>query len=206
MLWEFIASGVEQPIQTNLSETLDVLADALLSKDRADRAILAYKDDNLTEAARAYLFAKANSYEYQRCKHIVITGGPGMQPMTEIEAFLSEDTDIFSVEFAGKWENSQLEALDKQRDRFINHQMLWWIPFNDLKDYLPHWTQLRQLFELFVLEDELLGSISEEEVRADLAFFEDMADSEQSPEGNVLSNLKIVLEYLRNIRQGVNHG
>ncbi|PIP38984.1 MAG: hypothetical protein COX19_09610, partial [Desulfobacterales bacterium CG23_combo_of_CG06-09_8_20_14_all_51_8] len=171
LLWEFIASGVEQPIQTNLSETLDVLADALLSKDRADRAILAYKDDNLTEAARAYLFAKANSYEYQRCKHIVITGGPGMQPMTEIEAFLSEDTDIFSVEFAGKWENSQLEALDKQRDRFINHQMLWWIPFNDLKDYLPHWTQLRQLFELFVLEDELLGSISEEEVRADLAFF-----------------------------------
>ena len=129
-----------------------------------------------------------------------------MQPMTEIEAFLSEDTDIFSVEFAGKWENSQLEALDKQRDRFINHQMLWWIPFNDLKDYLPHWTQLRQLFELFVLEDELLGSISEEEVRADLAFFEDMADSEQSPEGNVLSNLKIVLEHLRNIRQGVNHG
>lgn len=206
LLWEFIASGVEQPIQTNLSETLDVLADALLSKDRADRAILAYKDAKVTEAARAYLFAKANSYEYQRCKHIVITGGPGMQPMTEIEVFLSEDTDIFSIEFAGKWESTQLEALDKQRDRLINRQMLWWIPFDDLKHYLLSWTQLRQLFELFVLEDELLGSISEEEVRADLAFFEDLADSEQSSEANVVSNLKIVMEYLKNIRQGVNHG
>jgi hypothetical protein len=201
LLWEFIASGVEQPIHTNLSETLDILADALLSKDRADRAILAYKDVNVTEAARAYLFAKANSYEYQRCKHIVITGGTGMQPMTEIEAFLSEDTDIFSIEFAGKWESSQLEALDKQRDRFINRQMLWWIPFDELKLYLPSWTQLRQLFELFVLEDELLGSISEEDIRADLAFFEDMPETEQSSEGIVIKNLKFVLKYLINIRQ-----
>lgn len=206
LLWEFIASGVEQPIHTNLSETLDILADALLSKDRSDRAILAYKDVKVTEAARAYLFAKANSYEYQRCKHIVITGGPGMQPMMEIEAFLSEDTDIFSIEFAGKWESTQLETLDKQRDRFVNRQMLCWIPFDELKLYLPSWTQLRQLFELFVLEDELLGSISEEDVRGDLAFFENMADDEQSSKATVVINLKIVLEYLRGIRQRVDHG
>jgi len=206
LLWEFIASGVEQPIHTNLSETLDILADALLSKDRSDRAILAYKDVKVTEAARAYLFAKANSYEYQRCKHIVITGGLGMQPMMEIEAFLSEDTDVFSIEFAGKWESTQLETLDKQRDRFVSRQMLWWIPFDELKLYLPSWTQLRQLFELFVLEDELLGSISEEDVLADLAFFENMAGGEQSSKATVVINLKIVLEYLRGIRQRVDHG
>ncbi len=206
ILWEFIASGVEQPIHTNLSETLDILADALLSKDRADRAILAFKDVKALEAARAYLFAKANSYEYQRCKHIVITGGPGTQQMAEIEAFLSEDTDIFSIEFAGKWESTQLEALDKQRDRFITRQMLWWIPFDELKLYLQSWTQLRQLFELFVLEDELLGSISEEDVRSDLAFFENMANGEQNSQTTVAMNLKIVLEYLRGIRQQVDHG
>jgi hypothetical protein len=206
LLWEFIASGVEQPIQINLSETLDVLADALFSRDRTDRAIIAYKDTRITEAARAYLFAKANSYEYQRCKHIVVAGGIGLQPLVEIDVFLSEDTDIFSIEFSGKWERTQLEILDKQRDRFINCQMLWWIPFDDLKHYLPSWTQLRQLFELFVLEDELLSSISEEEVDADLAFFENMADGDPGAESSVIRNLKIVLEYLRGIRQRVDHG
>ena len=71
---------------------------------------------------------------------------------------------------------------------------------------MPNWTQLRQLFEIFVLEDELLGSISMEEVQADLTFFEDLVDNEQSAEANVVTNLKIVLDYLKKIRARGNHG
>ena len=173
------------------------MSGALLSKDRPDRTIVAFRDPPVLDAARAYLFAKANSYEYQRCSHITIKGEKGIQPLQKLEKFLSEDTGIFSIEFSGKWEKEHLETLDRQRDRFIDMQMIWWIPFRDLKDYLPHWIQLRQLFEIFVLEDELLGSISIEEVEADLSFFNDLVENETGSEASVVHNLKIVLEYLK---------
>lgn len=205
LLWEFRVS-VDQPIQSNLTEVLDVLGAALLSKDRPDRAIIAFKDKSITEAARAYLFGKANTYEYQRYKHTVITGGAGTEPLLMLEEFLSEDTDIYSIEFGGNWTSNQLELLDKHRDSFITKQILWWIPFAHLKSYLPHWTQLRQLFEIFVLDDELLGSILPEDIEADLAFFEDLAENVQSSEANVVSNLKNVLEYLKAARAEVAHG
>lgn len=206
LLWDVITSGVERPIHTNLDEIFDVLRAALLSKDRADRVIIAYKDSNVTKAARAYLFAKANTYEYQRYLHFNFEGGAGKQPLEKLEEILSKDTDIISLEFSGEWEKSQLEALDKQRDRFMEHQMLWWIPYVELNKYLPHWVQLRQLFEVFILEDELLGSISTEEVEADLAFFEELVENEESAQANVVTNLKSVLEYLKRVREGENHG
>jgi len=206
LLWDFLASGVEQPMQTNLGEIFDILSGALLSKDRADRAIIAYKDSNVVEAARAYLLAKANTYEYQRCLHFNLEGGAGKRPLEQLEEILSKDTDIFSFEFSGEWEKAQLKALDKKRDCFLDYQMIWWIPLAELKKYLPHWIHLRQLFEVFVLEDELLGSISAEEVEADLAFFEELVESENSAEANVVKNLKTVLEYLKRVREGKNHG
>ena len=146
LIWEYFASVIEQPFQTNLTEVFEILSGALLAKDRPDRVIIAFRDPSVLEAARAYLFAKANSYEYQRYRHIAIKGGKGTQPLLEMEKFLSEDTDIFSIEFSGKWENEHLEPLDRQRDRFINLQMIWWIPYRDLKDYLPRWIQLRKVF------------------------------------------------------------
>jgi hypothetical protein len=197
---EYFASAIEHPVQVNLTEVFEILSGALMAKDRPDWVIIAFRDPSVLEAARAYLFAKANSYEYQRYRHIAIKGGKRTQPLLEMEKFLSEDTDIFSIEFSGKWENEHLETLDRQRDRFINLQMIWWIPYQDLKDYLPRWIQLRQLFEIFVLEDELLGSISAAEVEADLSFFNDLVENEQSSEANVVNNLKIVLEYLKKNR------
>jgi len=200
LLWEYFASVIEHPVHANLTEVFEILSGALLSRDRPDRVIIAFRDRSVLDAARAYLFAKANSYEYQRYRHITIKSEKGTQPLQELEKFLSEDTDIYSVEFSGKWENEILESLDRQRDRLIDLQLIWWIPYQKLKDYLPHWIQLRQLFEIFVLEDELLGSISVEEVEADLSFFNDLVEAEQSSEANVVQNLKIVLEYLKKNR------
>lgn len=206
LLWDVLASGVEQPIHTNLGEVFDILSGALLSKDRADRAIIVFKDNNAVEAARAYLFAKANTYEYQRCLHFKLEGGADKSPLEKLEEILSKDTDIFSIEFSGEWKKEQLEALDKQRDRFIDYEMLWWIPFEVLNKYLPYWIQLRQLFEVFLLEDELLGSISTKEIKDDLLFFEELVEDGESAEANVVTNLKIVLEYLKKVREGENHG
>jgi len=208
LIWEYFASVIERPLHANLTEVLEILSGALLSKDRPDRVIIAFRDPSVLEAARAYLFAKANSFQYQNYRHITIKGEKGTQPLTALEQFLSEETNIYSIEFSGKWEDEHLEALDRQRDRFIDFQMLWWIPLRDLKDYLPHWIQLRQLFEIFILEDELLGSLSVEQVEADLSFFNDLVEAEQSAEANVVHNLKIVLAYLNKNRAVVDgrHG
>ena len=56
-------------------------------------------------------------------------------------------------------------------------------------------------FEFFILDDELLGSLSIEEIEADLAFFEDLVENEHSSEYSMVSNLKIVLEYLQHNRE-----
>ncbi|MBU0465312.1 MAG: hypothetical protein KKE12_17215, partial [Proteobacteria bacterium] len=204
ILQDFFSMGIEKPLTLKLTEILDVISAALLSIDRKDRIMVGFKDKNILNAARAYLFAKANSYEYQRFEHRNLLGGEVKEPINILEGTLALDTDILSFEFAGKWTEKQLNILDKYRDRFINYQMLWWIPLEDLKDYLPHWVQLRELFEFFILEDELLGSLSIEDIESDLAFYEDLVESEESSEFSMVKNLKIVLEYLKENRGGKN--
>jgi hypothetical protein len=204
ILQEFLSIGIEEPLSLKLTEILDVINAALLSNDRRDRIIVGFKDKEILNATRAYLFAKANSYEYQRFEHRLLLGGKDKEPINIIEEILALDTDILSLEFAGKWTKQQLDILDKYRDRFIDYQMLWWIPLEDLKVYLPHWVQLRELFEFFILEDELLGSLSIEDIEADLAFYKDLVESEESAEFLMVENLKIVLEYLKENRRGKN--
>jgi len=204
ILQEYFSMGIEEPLTLKLTEILDVISAALLSNDRKDRIIVGFKDKKILNAARAYLFAKANSYEYQRFEHRTLFGGKDKEPIKKLEEIMVLDTEILSLEFAGKWTKRQLEILDKYRDNFIDYQMLWWIPLEKLKEYLPHWVQLRELFEFFVLEDELLGSLSIEDIESDLAFYEDLVESEESAEFSMVKNLKIVLEYLKENRGGKN--
>lgn len=204
ILQKFFSMGIEKPLTLKLTEILDVISAALFSIDRKDRIIIGFKDKNILNVARAYLFAKANSYEYQRFEHLTLLGGKDKEPIIKFEEIMDLDTDILSLEFAGKWTEKQLDILDKYRDRFINYQMLWWIPLEDLKDYLSHWVQLRELFEFFILEDELLGSLSIEDIEADLAFYEDLVESEKSSEFLMVKNLKNVLEYLKKTGGGRN--
>jgi len=197
ILQNFFSMGIEKPLTLKLTEILDVISAALFSINRKDRIIIGFKDKNILNAARAYLFAKANSYEYQRFEHRNLWGGEDKEPIRILEEIMALDTDILSFEFAGKWTEKQLDILDKYRDRFINYQMLWWIPLEDLKNYLSHWVQLRELFEFFILEDELLGSLSIEDIEADLAFYQELVETKESAEFTVVKNLKIVLDYLK---------
>ena len=204
LLQNFFSTGFEVPLSLNITEVFDVISAALLSRDRKDRIIIGYKDETILNAVRAYLFAKANSYEYQKVEHLVITGGKDKEPINELEEALNLDTDIISLAFTGQFTENQLEAFDKYRDRLIDYQMLWWISLEDLKNYLPNWVQLRELFEVFILEDELLVSLSIEDIESDLAFFEDLVESEESAEYSMVTNLKIVLKYLKQNRGGIN--
>lgn len=204
ILFEFFASGVEEPISMKITEILDLISAALLSKDRKDRIIVGFKNKTILNAARAYLFAKANSYEYQQVEHFEILCGENEGLLSNYEKILNSVADIKSIEFSGKCTKSQLSTLDKSRDRLIEHQMLWWIPFDDLKNYLPNWIQLRELFEIFILEDELLGSLSLNDIKDDLTFFEDLVEKDQSSEATMVDNLKKVLEYLEQAKGGKN--
>ncbi len=197
LLFEYLSSGIEEPYPLKLSEILDLISAALLSKDRKDRIIIAYKDKAILEAARAYIFAKANSYEYQRYLHSNLDGGKGKEPIKQLENILQNDTDIFSLDFKGEWTESQLDILNKHRDKILNYQMIWWIQYDMVRKYLPHWVQLRELFEFYVLEDEMLGSLTQEDIQADISFFEDLAENTKSAESELVKNLKIVLEFLR---------
>lgn len=204
LIQEFFSMGLEEPVSLNITEVFEEISAALLSRDRKDRIIIGYKDENILNAAMAYLFAKANSYEYQRFEHLVIQGGMDKNPIKKLEEALNLDTDIISLNFTGHFNENQQDAFDKYRDRLIDHQMLWWIQLKDLKTYLPNWVQLRELFEVFILEDELLGSLSIKEIESDLTFFKDLVESEETAEYSMVTNLKIVLEYLKQNRGGGN--
>lgn len=206
ILQELLSTGYEHPLALNILEILNIISNALLSKDRADRVIIAYKNYDLLDPARAYLFAKANSYEYQRYCHSTIEGGIGQDPIYQLNDFLVQNYEIYSIEFKGKWNITQLEVFDKQRDRFLDKQMILWIHWDDLKTYLIYWTQLRQLFEIFILEDELLNSLSKEEIESDLLLFKDLEANLKESSNEVITNLKKVLEYLKKVKAGAEHG
>jgi energy-coupling factor transporter ATP-binding protein EcfA2 len=207
-LWrEIFKTEIEQPIATNLVEILEILKNSLLSKDRAEWMIVAYRNPEVLEAARAYLFAMANTYEHQSFKHYKIEDDKVIPPVIKLLELLEKDADILSLEFIGnKWEEKSLIEIDKMRDNLLGHQMIWWIPENSLSRNLHFWTQLRQLFRVFILEDELLASLSIEDIQSDINYFKDLVQKKKSSESNVLDNLKIVLEYLKHAKRGSSNG
>jgi hypothetical protein len=200
ILSDYQSMGIETPISSNLSEIFESLSAALLSKNRSDRVIVAYKDASILEASSSYLFAKANSYEYQSYFHTVIKGGEDKSPLAEFLNQLTRETDLFSFQFDGDWTDEQLHSLDKLRDRLTQYQMIWWIEDEKLSKYLQYWVQLRQLFEVFILEDELLSSLSIDEINGDLEFIEELVQSQPSSEANVFNNLTLVLDYLQQVK------
>jgi len=198
-LWESVLQKqFDRPVASNLTEILDVLESSLFSKDRADRTIIVYRNPDILKIARTYLFAKANTYEYQSFRHVVIEDSNDEPPAVKLLELTKENIDILSIDFLGdKWSEKSLIEIDKIRDKLLDHQMIWWIPERNLSRNLYYWTQLRQLFQVFVLEDELLSSLSKEEIQSDIDFFKDLAEGDQSSEANVVNNLKTVLAYLK---------
>ena len=197
---DYLSMNLENPLSSNLSEIFDSLSADKKKKNRSDRVIIAYKDASIIEASRAYLFAKANAYEHQNYFHVVLSGGTDKAPLSTLLDTLTQKTEVFSFQFEGTWTDEQLHSLDKLRDRLTQYQMIWWIEYDSLSKYLQYWVQLRQLFEVFILEDELLGSLSIEEIKGDLEFIEELIESQDSAEANVFNNLKPVLEYLEQVK------
>ena len=90
---------------------------------------MAYENKDNFDAVYAYLQAKSNTYEYQVWRHVSIEGGANRTPLTEMLAFLADQSiDIYSVELVGDFTVEQLAELNVRRDSFIDKQLIWWIP------------------------------------------------------------------------------
>jgi hypothetical protein len=108
-----------------------------------------------------------------------------------------EQYDGYSIFFEKQLTPPELMAMDQRRDALIDYKMIWWFPYNDLKGYLKYWPQLRQFFNIFHLEEDVLGNISKKEIEEDLEDIEGMAPSQDPSKGQLKERLQRVLNYLK---------
>ncbi|MBA7610668.1 hypothetical protein ES703_17880 [subsurface metagenome] len=193
--WEEIESSSEEET-LNILGVLEEIGAGIFGLERQDRIIITYRERGNLEAVRNFLVGEANTYYHFPCEEITLEGGAGREPVIELLMRLADQDPnrIYSVELTGKWTEAQLRDLEHRRDILDNLQMLWWIQQDDLKRYLRFWPQLRQLFRIYRLEDELWRGITMEEIQADIDFIKDMSD-ESDPEG--VRRLRNVLVYLK---------
>lgn len=184
---------------SNLAELFDEISASLLNKNRPDRAFIVYKDQPMSDAARAYLLAKSNTFEHQSYEHFEIDYEQDKSAVEAIDLMLFKldqkeyPIDILSFEFSANWPVEKLALLETKRDCFINRQILWWVSDAQLKSILPALVQLRQLFEVYSLDDTLLASLSIKDIEADIAYWESMNDDDNQQS---ITELRKVADYL----------
>ena len=197
LFWEEMeSSSSSEEDALSILQLLQEIASGLYGTERQDRIIVTYKKRETLESVRDFLVGKANGYASFACLDIILTGGEGKYPINELLSKMSTRNFecIYSVEMQGDWTDAQLRDLEHRRDLFDNLQMLWWVQEDNLKRYLSFWPQLRQLFRIYRLEDELWRGISMNEIEADIDLIQDLS-SENDPEG--VRRLKNVLDFLR---------
>ena len=196
--WTEIVSSLESE-SLKIVGLLKEIGAGLFGIERQDRIIVAYKDSGCVKAVRDFLVGEANTYSALPCKEIMLVGGEGHNPIVDLMINLAKKDAgyIYSIELSGEWTESQLRDLDHRRDVFCDLQMLWWVQSDDLKKYLRLWPQLRQLFRVYQLEDDLWQGITAEQIQADIEFIKDIS-KDPDPEG--ARRLLNVLTYLNESR------
>lgn len=156
----------------NIVELLDTVAAALFSVNRRDRVLIAYRDPSVMEVARDYLAGKASEMGFSPVVSIDLGAMLEGERLARLFAALT-DTEghaIYSILLTQSPDKTFLRQLDRRRDVFVPYEMLWWVRTEDLPRCLQEWPQLRQLMSVYILEDELLGSLKPNEVQADLDY------------------------------------
>ena len=196
-LWDEIESSSSSEDEgLSILRLLEEIGAGLFGVERQDRIVVAYKDRGNLDAVRDFLVGKANTYGFFPCREIVLTGGEGRQPVQELLVGLADRNPnlIYSVDVTGDWTDAQLCDLEHRRDLFDSLQMLWWIQQDALERYKPFWPQLRQLFRIYRLEEELWHGLKPEEIESDIEIIRSLS-SRPDPEG--VHRLQSVLAFLR---------
>ncbi len=200
---QVLRSEMETDLELNVVEVIDVLKSSLLSINRADRIIVTYKDKDTADIIRSYMQAKSNSYEFQKWVHNEITiNRENSVLLAMVDALNNSEADVYSFQLPENLSTEELNELNVKRDFFMDKQIIWWVPLEKLNTYLSEWTQLRQLFQVIVLEEDLSASLTIEDVVSDIEFMEDMIDEENRAPSEYVRNLQFVLDYLKGLKNG----
>ncbi len=165
-----IASSTSSMDALNIVELLDTIASSLFVTGRQDRVVIAYQDAETMATARDYLIGKANEMGYFPPVTVDLGAAlPDNGAVVLLDA-LKDEQVIYNIMLPKSPDKGLLSDLDRRRDDFIHFEMLWWVQADDLPACLQQWPQLRQLMSVYRLEDELLGSLSPEDLQGDLDF------------------------------------
>lgn len=169
-VWNEINSSAPPSGNLKIVELLDAVVGALFSVDRRDRVLIAYRDALVMETARDYLAGKAGEMGFFPFVPVDLETAPANARLAALLGFLRDEQGhaIYSILLPQSPEKSLLRELDHRRDVFVAYEMLWWVRREDLSRCLQEWPQLRQLMSVYILEDELLGSLTLDEIKADL--------------------------------------
>lgn len=206
--WQIFWKQLEESIDSkkmNLIELLENIANGLFGIQRQDRIIVAYENPACLKPVRDFLIGEAYTFDEFECEEIILTGGEGKYPISKLSSRILKENPykIYSIELSGNWTEQQLRELDAKRDIFINIQMLWWIRKDKLKEYLHFWPQLRQMFRIYQLEENLLfQNISREEIEEDIELIKELSEAKDN---SGIKRLQNVLEYLAK-EGGVSNG
>ena len=190
-----IASSSSSLDILSIVDLLDAIAASLFVTGRQDRILIAYRDGQVMATARDYLMGKANEMGFFPPEIVDIGAVPPEAGASFLLAKLTSERVIYNVVLPRHPEKRLLSDLDRRRDDFIPFEMLWWVHVDDLPLCLQHWTQLRQLMSVYRLEDELLGSLSLEDVQGDLDYLALLEKGEGVPEAE--TRLRRVLNVVR---------
>jgi hypothetical protein len=182
---------VVESFKLNLTEALDFLSSSLLSSSRQDRVIIAFKDKEIMLAVKAYIFSKVLSRDNLNIFEKVLNKEENLS--SQLQRDISEnESSVYSFVFDEDFPEEQIAEVDKIRDRLIHKEILWWIPFNLLSKYLQKWTQLRQLFQIVILDDEILNSLNIKQIEEDIEFYSKVKINDKL----MMERLVLVLRYL----------
>jgi len=171
-VWNEINSSAPPSGNLKIVELLDAISGALFSLDRRDRVLIAFGDSSAMETARDYFAGKAGEMGFYPFIPVNLETTPPKARLATLLGALRDDQGraIYSILLPQSPETALLRELDHRRDVFVPYEMMWWVRLEDLPRCLQEWPQLRQLMSVYILEDDLLGSLSPEEVKADLDY------------------------------------
>lgn len=194
-VWKELSSSESSEDELSIVGLLEGVASSLFSVYRQDRIFVSYRNPENMKIALDYLIGKAATYGPFTCREIHLVGGETEDPISLLMAQTdkADENAVYVAFIEGAWTRPQLQALDRLRDRLGSLQMLWFVDHQALLRYLPHWPQFRQLFRFYVLEDDFLASLHQDEIEADLAVLKELGDGHSDG----LQRLRNVLEYLK---------
>ena len=187
-----LTQGAAENYKLNLTDTLDLLSISFFSSDRNDRIIIAYRNKVIMEAVKAYVFSKIISLDDLSIINYKLNNTENLAfQLTKV--LTRNKVGIYSFTFEEDFSDEQISEVDKTRDSMIYNKVIWWIPIDNLSKYLQKWTQLRQIFQIIILEDEIMNVLNLQQVEEDIEFYKKIKGSDNS----IIRNLQIVADYLR---------